>query len=150
MTIRPINIMLVEDNEGDIILIQDALEEAKILNNMSIARDGADAIEKLEQIAKKSPDSLPDLIFLDINLPKRNGHEVLGILKSNRQLKQIPIIVLTTSSSELDIAKAYDSHANCYIIKPVEINEFLKIVSKIEDFWLSVVKLPKPVRNEEG
>ena len=137
--------MLIEDNEGDIILIQDALEEAKILNNMTIARDGAEAIEKLEKIVHEDPNSLPDLILLDINLPKKNGHEVLGILKSNLQLKQIPIIVLTTSSSELDIFKAYDLHANCYIIKPVEISEFLRVVSKIEDFWLSVVKLPKPV-----
>ncbi len=150
MTIKPINIMLVEDNEGDIILIQDALEEAKILNNMTVARDGAEAIEMLEKIVSDSPSSLPDLILLDINLPRKNGHEVLGILKSNSSLKQIPIIVLTTSSSELDIFKAYDLHANCYIIKPVEINEFLKVVSKIEDFWLSVVKLPKPVRDEKG
>ncbi|HAS60216.1 MAG TPA: response regulator [Algoriphagus sp.] len=147
---RPINIMLIEDNEGDIILIQDALEEAKILNNMTIARDGAEAIEKLEKLVIETPNNLPDLILLDINLPKKNGHEVLEILKSNSRLKQIPIIVLTTSSSELDIFKAYDLHANCYIIKPVEISEFLRVVSKIEDFWLSVVKLPKPARNEEG
>lgn len=143
MTIRPINIMLVEDNEGDIILIQDALEEAKILNNMTLARDGAEAIEKLEKIVIENPNNLPDLILLDINLPKKNGHEVLEVLKSDSRLKQVPIIVLTTSSSELDIFKAYNLHANCYIIKPVEISEFLRVVSKIEDFWLSVVKLPK-------
>ncbi|WP_250161380.1 response regulator [Algoriphagus algorifonticola] len=135
--------MLVEDNEGDIILIQDALEEAKILNNMTLARDGAEAIEKLEKIVIENPNNLPDLILLDINLPKKNGHEVLEVLKGDSRLKQVPIIVLTTSSSELDIFKAYDLHANCYIIKPVEISEFLRVVSKIEDFWLSVVKLPK-------
>ena len=135
--------MLVEDNEGDIILIQDALEEAKILNNMTLARDGAEAIEKLEKIVIENPNNLPDLILLDINLPKKNGHEVLEVLKSDSRLKQVPIIVLTTSSSELDIFKAYNLHANCYIIKPVEISEFLRVVSKIEDFWLSVVKLPK-------
>jgi two-component system, chemotaxis family, response regulator Rcp1 len=140
---QPINFFLVEDNEGDIMLINEALLEAKILNKMEIARDGAQAIKLLEEKAQLGPDALPDIILLDINLPKKNGHEVLDSLKNNPDLKHIPIIVLTTSSSEMDIFKAYDMHANCYIIKPVEVENFLQVINKIEDFWLTVVKLPK-------
>lgn len=143
MKITPINILLVEDNEGDILLTAEALEEAKISNSLTVIRDGASVLLYLKEVAEKSPSALPDLILLDINLPKKNGHEVLMDVKSNKLLKHIPIIMLTTSSSEMDILKSYQEHANCYLIKPVEVSDFLKIVEKIEDFWLSIVKLPK-------
>lgn len=147
---QPIKILLVEDNEGDILLIQEALIDAKIINKMQIARDGSAAIKLLEDLSENNQSSLPDLILLDINLPKKNGHEVLASIKENPTLKKIPIIVLTTSASETDIFKAYDLHANCYIVKPVEVNNFLQVISKIESFWLTLVKLPKQMNNEEG
>ncbi len=148
MKIKPINFLLVEDNEGDILLINEALEEAKIFNHMDIVRDGSQAIQFLEERAEKDPKDLPDVILLDINLPKKNGHEVLASIKENPALKKIPVIVLTTSSSDLDVFKAYDLHANCYIVKPVEVGNFLQVISKIENFWLSVVKLPKSSSDE--
>lgn len=143
MKINPINILLVEDNEGDILLTKEALEEGKIAKSVKVIRDGASVIIYLKEVAEKSPSELPDLILLDINLPKKNGHEVLKELKSNELIQHIPIIILTTSSSERDIAKSYQEHANCYLIKPMEVNDFLKVVEKIEDFWLSMVLLPK-------
>ncbi len=150
MSPQPIKLLLVEDNEGDILLIQEALIEAKIMNRMEIARDGAAAITLLEDLAKNNKNALPDVILLDINLPKKNGHEVLASIKENSSLKKIPIIVLTTSNSEQDIFKAYDLHANCYIVKPLEVNNFLQVISNIESFWLTVVKLPKQTNDEEG
>lgn len=143
MKINPINILLVEDNEGDILLTTEALEEGKIAKSLKIMRDGATMLIYLEETALKSPSELPDLILLDINLPKKNGHEVLMEVKSNSLLKHIPIIILTTSSSESDILKCYQEHANCYLIKPMEVSDFLKVVEKIEEFWLSMVQLPK-------
>lgn len=147
---HPIQIFLVEDNEGDIVLIQEGFEDAKIHVSMTVARDGAEAIKKLQKIATEEAGQLPDLILLDINLPKKNGHEVLEVVKNDPNLKKIPIIVLTTSTSDLDVCKAYDLHANCYIVKPIEIGEFIKVVTRIEDFWLTVVKLPKKSPHEEG
>lgn len=139
---KPIHILLVEDNEGDILLTKEALEEYKIVTQISIALDGKEAIDFLEgQLLKERP-NLPDLILLDINLPKKNGHEVLLSIKENENLKHIPVIVLTTSSSDQDIHHAYKNHANCFITKPVEADHFLEVVSKIEDFWISIVKLP--------
>lgn len=143
MTISPINILLVEDNEGDILLTTEALEEGKIPKSLNVIRDGASMLTYLKDVAEKSPSELPDLILLDINLPKKNGHEVLMEVKSNSSLKHIPIIVLTTSSSESDILKCYQEHANCYLIKPMEVSDFLKVVEKIEDFWLSIAQIPK-------
>lgn len=145
MNLTPINILLVEDNEGDILLTTEALEDAKISNSLKVIRDGANTLIYLNEIAKKSPSELPDLILLDINLPKKNGHEVLMEVKNNNLLKHIPIIILTTSSSEMDILKSYQEHANCYLIKPIEVSDFLKVIEKIEDFWLSIVRLPKMV-----
>lgn len=139
---KPIHILLVEDNEGDIVLTKEALEEYKITTNTSIARDGKAAIELLEELWQKGPGFLPDLILLDINLPKKNGQEVLQIIKSDSRLKEIPVIMLTTSSSEDDILRAYQNHANCFITKPVEAEQFLEVVSSIENFWISIVKLP--------
>lgn len=139
---KPIHILLVEDNEGDIVLTKDALEEYKIATNTSIARDGKAAIELLEELWNKGPAFLPDLILLDINLPKKNGQEVLQTIKSDNRFKEIPVIMLTTSSSEDDILRAYQNHANCFITKPVEAEQFLEVVSSIENFWISIVKLP--------
>lgn len=145
MKITPINILLVEDNEGDILLTMEALEEGKISNSLKVIRDGATMLHYLKEVAENSPSELPDLILLDINLPKKNGHEVLKEVKSNKLLKHIPVIMLTTSSSEVDILKSYQEHANCYLIKPMEVSDFLKVIEKIEDFWLSIVRLPKMI-----
>lgn len=139
----PVKILLVEDNEGDILLTTEALEDAKIINEIAIARDGQEAIHLLEDAAKTNRKGLPDLILLDINLPKRNGHEVLNWIKTDDRIKHIPVIMLTTSSSEIDVTKAYNQYANCYIVKPVEVGNFLNVVSSIEDFWFSIVRLPK-------
>ncbi|MDX5340025.1 MAG: response regulator [Cyclobacteriaceae bacterium] len=150
MPVHPIRIFLIEDNEGDFILIKEGLEEAKIPHVLTWSKDGADGIDLLQQTAIENPKGLPDLIILDINLPKKNGHEVLDILKKDSLLRIIPIIVLTTSTSELDIFKAYDLHANCYIGKPIEIGDFLQVIRRIEEFWISMVKLPKNPSYEKG
>lgn len=143
MSDNPVKILLVEDNEGDILLTTEALQECKIPNQLQILRDGSEALYFLITVAKQRARDLPDLILLDINLPKKNGHEVLESVKNHPELKHIPIIILTTSSSETDILRAYQKHANCYITKPLEIGEFLNITTKIEEFWLSIVRLPK-------
>ena len=137
---KNVHILLVEDNEGDILLTVEALEEGRIANVIEVARDGQEAIDKLEIDLKNN--QLPDLILLDINLPKMNGHEVLERLKDTEGLKHIPVIILSTSSSEMDILKSYKNHANCFITKPVEIDEFVKAIESIEDFGFSIVKLP--------
>ncbi|KPQ14046.1 MAG: two component signal transduction system response regulator [Algoriphagus marincola HL-49] len=145
MNSRPIKILLVEDNEGDIVLTMEALKDSQLPNEIIIKKDGEAAITYLKELEKSQPKQLPDLILLDINLPKMNGHEVLNQIKNDPELKRTPIIVLTTSSSETDIIEAYSKHANCYITKPVDINDFLKITSKIEEFWFNVVKLPTSI-----
>jgi chemotaxis family two-component system response regulator Rcp1 len=140
---QQIHILLVDDNEGDILLTREALDDARIINKISIAYDGLEAIRFL----KNAPGAnTPDLILLDINLPKMNGTEVLGIIKSDPDLKRIPVIMLTTSSAEKDILASYDNHANCYITKPVDLDRFMSVVRTIEDFWISIVKLPKAVQ----
>jgi CheY-like chemotaxis protein len=138
----PIHILLVEDNEGDIMLTTEALEEARISNKTSVVKDGEAAIHFLNKEGIYANATSPDLILLDINLPRKNGHEVLKYVKTSEKLKQIPVIILTTSSSEKDIMDSYKNYANCYITKPVEITEFIKEISKIEDFWINIVKLP--------
>ncbi|MCA2536322.1 MAG: response regulator [Chitinophagaceae bacterium] len=138
---RPIHILLVEDNEGDIFMTIEALEERRIINKISVVYDGKAAIDFLEQKGIYNKVSLPDLILLDINLPKLNGHEVLKYIKCNEKLKHIPVIILTTSSSERDINQSYQHHANCFITKPVEADNFLKVVSGIENYWVSIVTL---------
>jgi len=143
MKITPINILLVEDNEGDILLTTEALEEGKISKSLKVIRDGESTLKYLNEIVEKSPSELPDLILLDLNLPKKNGHEVLKEVKSNKLLQHIPIIMLTTSSSEIDILKSYQQHANCYLIKPMEVSDFIRVIEKIEEFWLSTARLPK-------
>jgi CheY-like chemotaxis protein len=139
---KPIHILLIEDNDGDILLTTDAFEESRITNKISVVKDGKEAINFLNQTGKYTKSELPDLILLDVNLPKKNGHEVLQIIKTTEHLKQIPVIMLTTSSSEKDIEKAYKCFANCYITKPIDVNDFIKAVTKIEDFWINIVTLP--------
>ncbi|MDF2157062.1 response regulator [Algoriphagus sp. CAU 1675] len=143
MEYKPIKILLVEDNEGDIFLTKEALSEARIKNVTEVVRDGEQAISLLENRLKKNPDELPDLIILDINLPKKNGHEVLMHLKKNKGLTHVPIIILSTSFSDQDVLKAYQEHANCYIVKPIDVFDFMQVVSKIEDFWFNIIKYPK-------
>jgi CheY-like chemotaxis protein len=139
---KPIHILLVEDNEGDILLTTEALSEGKIINEVSIARDGEEAIDFLNQQGAFSNATKPDLILLDVNLPKKNGYEVLDYIKSTNDLKHIPVIILTTSSSQKDILHAYRNYANAYITKPVDVDDFIKIISTIEDFWIGIVQLP--------
>lgn len=139
---EPIHILLVEDNDGDILLIEEAFEEAKLLNTVSIVKDGEKAIHFLKKQGDYSEAATPDLILLDVNLPRKNGHEVLEFVKTDDQLKQIPVIMLTTSSSEKDVLKSYKNHANCYITKPVDVDQFLKAITKIKNFWINLVKLP--------
>jgi CheY-like chemotaxis protein len=139
---EPIHILLVEDNEGDILLIRDAMENARVIIKLSVVKDGKEALDFLNKKNKYINAEQPDLILLDINLPKKNGHEVLQFIKGTESLKQIPVIMLTTSSSVSDINWAYKNYANCYIAKPVEAETFLNVISKIENFWISIVKLP--------
>lgn len=139
---KPVHILLIEDNEGDILLTKEAFDELKIANRLSIARDGNEAIDFLEQHRIKMQDELPDLILLDINLPKKNGFEVLSFIKKSDGLKHIPVIILTTSSSEKDIFKSYQNYANCYISKPVDVSDFMKAIAALENFWIKIVKLP--------
>ena len=139
---KDIRILLVEDNEGDILLTKEALEEAKIQISLDVVKDGKQAIDFLNRQDGFSQAVMPDIMLLDVNLPKRNGHEVLKYVKNSEQLKHIPVIMLTTSSSEKDINLSYNNHANCYVTKPVEVSDFLNVVSTIETFWISIVKLP--------
>ena len=140
---KKIHILLVEDNEADIMLTTDALQEGKICNTVSVAKDGKQAIDFLIKYHNSLDLELPNLILLDVNLPKKNGHEVLQYIKSSPDFKHIPIIMLTTSSSEQDIMSAYKNYANCYITKPVEVIDFIDAIAKIENFWISIVHLPK-------
>jgi len=139
---NPIQILLVEDNPGDIRLTQEVLKDAKIGNDLSIVMDGEEALLFLRKTGKYKNVPTPDLILLDLNLPKRDGREVLSDIKSDPLLKLIPVIVLTTSSAEQDVLNMYAHHANCYIMKPVDFNQFAIVLRSIEDFWLMVVKLP--------
>ena len=140
---QEIHILLVDDNEGDILLTKEALEEAKIVNRISVAYDGVQALNFLKKEPPFLHEESPDLILLDINLPRMDGTELLSIIKRDPELRRIPVIMLTTSSSERDILTSYDNHANCYITKPVDLERFMDVVRTIEDFWISIVKLPK-------
>ncbi len=140
------HILLVEDNEGDILLTREALEARKLINKIDIAKNGVLAIDFLENILSNEGALLPDLILLDINLPKKNGQEVLQFIKTHNSLKQIPVIMLTTSSSDRDIIASYRNHANCYIMKPVDVGNFMEAITKIEDFWFTTVKLPANIK----
>jgi two-component system, chemotaxis family, response regulator Rcp1 len=137
-----IQILLVEDNVADIELTLEALEEAKFVNNVHTMRDGAAALDYLHMRNGHEDAVRPDLIILDLNLPKRSGHEVLADLKADSDLRRIPVAVLTTSAAEVDVVSSYDLGANCYLTKPVNVSQFMKVVQSIEDFWFGVVRLP--------
>jgi len=137
-----VDILLVEDNPGDVRLTEEALKESKIAVNMRVANDGIMALAMLHREGEYADQPLPDLILLDLNMPRMDGREVLRQIKSDDRLKHIPVVILTTSEAEKDIVQAYGLHANCYITKPVELDEFIEIVKSIEGFWLTVVKLP--------
>jgi CheY-like chemotaxis protein len=138
----PIVILMIEDNPTDVMIAKEGLFSAKMLNTLHVAEDGVEAMEFLHQRGKYVDAPRPDLILLDLNMPRKNGHEVLAEIKADAGLKNIPVVILTTSKSEEDISKAYGHHANCYISKPVDFNEFTKVVRTIQDFWFSVVTLP--------
>ena len=139
---NPINILLIEDTEGDILLTTEALLEGHILKELHVVKDGWEALLFLEKKEKYNSAITPDLILLDINLPKMNGHEVLKKIKQSSNIKHIPVIMLSTSSSKDDISECYKNQANCYIVKPVDADDFAKVISSIEKFWLSTVQLP--------
>ena len=139
---KPIEILLVEDNEGDIRLAVEALKDAKIFNHINFVQDGVEAMAYVRKQGKFARALRPDLILLDLNMPKKDGREVLAEIKSDPDLRSIPVVILTISQAEQDILKAYDLHANCYITKPVDLDQFNKVVHSIEEFWFTIVKLP--------
>jgi CheY-like chemotaxis protein len=139
---KPIEILLVEDNPGDVRLTREALKDGKIRNNLSVVMDGEEVMVYLHKEGKYKDAPLTDLILLDLNLPKKNGREVLAEIKTDPNLRRIPVVILTVSKADEDIIKSYDLHANCYIIKPVNLDRFIKVVKSVEDFWLTIVKLP--------
>jgi CheY-like chemotaxis protein len=142
--LRPIEILLVEDSPGDVRLTREALRDAKVSNNLHIARDGVDALAFLRREGPQFAECpRPDLILLDLNLPRKSGHEVLEEIKADPELRRIPVVILTTSQAEGDVLRTYDLHANCYITKPVELDQFIAVVQSIEDFWLTIVRLPR-------
>ncbi|MFP4013134.1 MAG: response regulator [Chitinispirillaceae bacterium] len=139
---RPIELLLVEDSPSDVRLTVEALKEAKVKNTLHVVTDGVEALRFLRREGEYGSYPKPDLILLDLNLPKKDGREVLAEIKEDEELRRIPIVVLTTSSAEEDIARAYSLHANCYVTKPVDFTQFMKVIHSIESFWLTVVKLP--------
>ena len=139
---QPIDILLVEDNEADVRLTQEVLTDSKVRNNLIVAHDGAEALACLRKQGKFRDSARPDLILLDLNLPVKDGREVLAQIKEDADLKTIPVVILTTSKAEEDILRTYKLHANCYITKPVDLDQFVTVVRYIEDFWLAIVKLP--------
>ena len=143
---RPVNILLIEDNPGDVRLTQEAFKEGRLAIQMDVVMDGVEAIKFLRKEAPYTDSTTPDLILLDLNLPKRDGREVLEEIKSDPNLKRIPVVILTTSNAEQDILKSYNLHVNCYINKPVDFDKFFDIIQKIEDFWLTTAILPTMVR----
>jgi chemotaxis family two-component system response regulator Rcp1 len=140
---KPVEILLVEDNPGDVRLTREALKEAKVINNLTVLKDGVEALAFLRQQGPYGGAVIPHLILLDLNLPKKDGREVLAEIKADEKLKRIPVVVLTTSQDEQDVFKSYNLHANCYVTKPVDLEQFMTVVKSIEDFWLGIVMLPK-------
>jgi len=139
---KPIEILLVEDNPEDAALTIETLQEGRIRNRITLVEDGVLAMDFLRRIGPYADAQRPDLILLDLQLPRKNGREVLMEIKEDRELKRIPVVIMTTSSAEQDIFESYNLHANCYLTKPVELDEFIDVVHRIEDFWLTIVKLP--------
>ena len=146
--VRPVQILLVEDNPGDVRLTIEALKEAKVLNKLTVVKDGIEALSLLRRQGQYARAARPDLILLDLNLPKKDGREVLAEIKADDNLKHIPVVILTTSQDEQDVLKSYNLYANCYITKPVDLDQFITVVKSIEDFWLGIVVLPK--KNGKG
>ena len=142
MQSRTAELLLVEDNPGDVRLTIEALKEGRVINNLTVVKDGEEAIAALRRQGKYANAPRPDLILLDLNLPRKGGLEVLEEIKQDRDLKQIPVVVLTTSRAEQDVLRTYDLHANCYIVKPVDLNQFMNVVQSIKSFWLALVTLP--------
>ena len=141
---KPIEILLVEDNPGDIRLTKEALKDARVGNNLHVTMDGVEALAFLRKQGKHASAPRPDLILLDLNLPKKNGREVLEEIKAEDALRHIPVVILTTSQAEQDVVESYRLQANAYVTKPVDLDQFLKVVSSIEQFWLEIVKLSRP------
>jgi CheY-like chemotaxis protein len=139
---RPVEILLVEDNPGDVRLTREALKEWNICHNLRVAGDGVEAMATLRREGEHGEERLPDIIFLDLNLPMMDGREVLAQIKADPTLKRIPVVVLTTSEAEQDVLKAYDLHANCYVNKPMDMEQFVSVVKTLENFWFGTVKLP--------
>ncbi len=148
MMANPINILLVEDNPADARLIKEVFKDTKTKNRLYVVKDGVEAMAFLNQELEYVDIPRPDVILLDLNLPRKDGREVLKELKEDTVLKRVPIVILTTSSAEEDIIRTYNNHANCYITKPVDFDQFLKVINSIEDFWLSVVKLPSNLNGD--
>jgi chemotaxis family two-component system response regulator Rcp1 len=142
MEYHAVEILLVEDNPGDVLLIQEALRDSKVHNALHVAQDGEEAMAFLLRQGDHIEAPRPDLILLDLNLPKKDGYEVLSEIKNDEKLKDIPVVILTTSQREEDILKSYRLSANCFITKPVDLNQFFKVIQSVEDFWFSIVKLP--------
>ena len=138
----PVEILLVEDNPGDYRLTQEALREGKVYNNLYWAQDGVEALEFLRQRGRYSDVPRPDIVLLDLNLPKKDGREVLSEIKGDENLRSIPVVILTTSQAEEDVLRSYDLHANCYVTKPVDLEKFITVVQSIDRFWLTIATLP--------
>ena len=138
----PVEILLVEDNPGDVRLTREALKEGKVYNNLHWAKDGVEALEFLQQTGKFAQAPRPDIILLDLNLPKKDGREVLAAIKNDVHLRNIPVVILTTSQAEEDVARSYDLHANAYVTKPVDFNAFTDVVRQVDNFFLTVARLP--------
>ncbi len=142
MSARPVDILLVDDSAADVDLTREALRDARMLNRMFVAKDGVEALAFLRRQGDHTEAPRPDLILLDLNMPRMNGREVLAAIKSDPELRRIPVVILTTSQAEADIVATYDDHANCFITKPVELDQFVEVARSIEGFWLSLVQLP--------
>lgn len=141
-TTRPIEILLVEDNPGDVRLTREVLSEGKILNQLHVANDGVEGLDYLYQREQFAQAARPDLVLLDLNLPRKDGFEVLAVIKKDGELKSIPVVVLTSSSADRDVLNSYELHANCYITKPVDLDQFIEVIRSIEHFWLTIVHRP--------
>jgi len=146
---KQVEILLVEDNPADVRLVREALKESKILNNLSVVEDGVEAMDFLRKKGKYASSVRPDLILLDLNLPRKNGREVLAEVKSDEKLKRIPVVIMTVSDDEKDILISYNSHANCYIKKPLDFDQFNQVVQAIENFWFTIVCLPPNGKKEK-
>ena len=141
-TVRPIEVLLVEDDEGDVLMTREALHEGKVLNRLTVVGDGVEAVDYLRRNEPYTDAPRPDLILLDLNLPKKDGRQVLADIKADAELRRIPVVVLTTSAADEDVLGSYDLHANAYVTKPVDFDRFVEVIRQIDDFFISVVQLP--------